>query len=67
MIRTSTLSSRIAVICAALATLIALAAPISAQETTGTVRGRVIDAQGLAVPGVTITVTGVQGVDLEAS
>src|SRR4051812_35622557 len=25
-----------------------------AQETTGTVRGRIVDAQGLAVPGVTV-------------
>ena len=32
-----------------------------AQETTGTVRGRIQDAQGLSVPGVTVTVTGVQG------
>jgi len=31
------------------------------QETTGTINGRVIDAQGLAVPGVSITVTGAQG------
>ena len=32
-----------------------------AQETTGTVTGRVTDAQGLAVPGVTVTLTGPQG------
>ena len=32
-----------------------------AQETTGTIKGRIIDAQGLAVPGATITVTGTQG------
>src|SRR5258708_5736286 len=33
-----------------------------AQETTGAMSGRVIDAQGLPVPGVTVTVTGSQGV-----
>jgi hypothetical protein len=32
-----------------------------AQETTGTVTGRVTDAQGLAIPGVTVTLTGPQG------
>ena len=32
-----------------------------AQETTGTVRGRIVDAQGLAIPGVTVTATGAQG------
>jgi outer membrane receptor protein involved in Fe transport len=32
-----------------------------AQETTGTINGRVVDDQGLAIPGVTITVTGTQG------
>ena len=35
---------------------------VVAQETTGTIRGRVVDPQGLALPGVTITVTGPQGV-----
>src|SRR6185436_3648673 len=34
---------------------------VSAQETTGNISGRVIDAQQLAVPGVTVTVTGPQG------
>lgn len=32
-----------------------------AQETTGTISGRLVDAQGLAVPGATVTVTGPQG------
>jgi len=32
-----------------------------AQETTGTLRGRVSDSQGLAVPGVVVTATGPQG------
>jgi hypothetical protein len=33
----------------------------SAQDTTGTISGRIVDAQGLALPGVTITATGSQG------
>jgi len=33
----------------------------SAQDTTGTLSGRIVDAQGLALPGVTITATGSQG------
>jgi hypothetical protein len=44
--------------------LVALAAPFSpasAQEITGTVAGRIVDAQNLPVPGVTVTVTGPQG------
>jgi len=32
-----------------------------AQETTGTLTGRVRDSQGLALPGATVTVTGPQG------
>jgi len=32
-----------------------------AQDTTGTMSGRIVDAQGLAVPGVTVTVSGSQG------
>src|SRR3954470_19395169 len=32
-----------------------------AQETTGKLQGRVADAQGLAVPGVTVTAAGPQG------
>jgi hypothetical protein len=31
------------------------------QETTGAINGRVVDAQGLPVPGVTVAVTGTQG------
>jgi len=34
---------------------------VSAQETTGTLRGRIVDPQGLALPGVSVTVTGPQG------
>ena len=33
----------------------------AAQETTGTISGRIVDAQGLAIPGATVTVTGPQG------
>ena len=44
-----------------LALLIVNAWPAFAQETTGTIKGRIVDAQGLAVPGATVTVTGTQG------
>ena len=37
------------------------AAAASAQETTGTLVGRVEDGQGLIVPGVTVTAIGSQG------
>ena len=40
---------------------VAAAAGAAAQETTGTISGRIVDAQGLAVPGVTVTATGSQG------
>jgi outer membrane receptor protein involved in Fe transport len=38
------------------------AALASAQETTGTIAGQVVDAQGLAVPGATVQITGPQGI-----
>jgi len=38
-----------------------VAARAAAQDTTGTIAGRIVDAQGLAVPGVTVTTTGPQG------
>ncbi len=41
--------------------LLLASSSLYAQETTGTVRGRIVDAQGLAIPGVTVTVTGTQG------
>jgi outer membrane receptor protein involved in Fe transport len=41
--------------------VIACAGVARGQETTGTINGRVTDAQGLAVPGVSITVSGAQG------
>ncbi len=37
------------------------ASPLAAQETTGKIQGRVVDAQSLAVPGATVMATGVQG------
>jgi len=37
------------------------AGPLAAQETTGKIQGRVVDAQSLAVPGATVIATGVQG------
>ena len=40
---------------------LALTGSASAQETTGTLTGKLTDAQGLAVPGATVTVTGPQG------
>jgi hypothetical protein len=45
--------------------LVAFALAVSgfavAQETTGSLAGQVVDQQGLAVPGATVTVTGPQG------
>jgi hypothetical protein len=38
-----------------------IAGRAAAQDTTGTIAGRIVDAQGLAVPGVTVTATGSQG------
>ncbi len=40
---------------------LAVAGLAAAQETSGSVSGRIVDAQGLAVPGVTVTATGPQG------
>ena len=40
------------------ALVLVLAAGASAQTTTGTISGRIVDSQGLALPGVTVTVTG---------
>ncbi len=44
-----------------LALLFALVGVASAQDTTGTLSGKLTDTQGLAVPGATVTVTGPQG------
>src|SRR5688572_26445187 len=43
------------------ALLLAVAGVASAQDTTGTLTGKLTDAQGLAVPGAAVTVTGPQG------
>jgi outer membrane receptor protein involved in Fe transport len=44
-----------------LALVLACTALASAQGTTGTISGRIVDPQGLAVPGATVTVSGSQG------
>jgi len=44
-----------------LAFVLAITGLAYAQGTTGTISGRIVDPQGLAVPGVTVTVTGPQG------
>ena len=47
---------------AAAAVVLALAAPVAAQGVTGTISGTVNDAQGLVVPGATITlISGTRG------
>jgi Carboxypeptidase regulatory-like domain/TonB-dependent Receptor Plug Domain len=38
-----------------------IAARAAAQETSGTISGRIVDAQGLPLPGATVTATGSQG------
>src|SRR5947207_7217322 len=38
------------------------ATPLFAQETTGQITGRIVDSQGLAVPGAAVTATGPQGI-----
>jgi outer membrane receptor protein involved in Fe transport len=40
---------------------LAMSGLAAAQETTGTITGRIVDAQGLAMPGATVTITGPQG------
>src|SRR5258707_197467 len=46
---------------AALLLLAGTAATARAQSTTGTISGRIVDGQGLAMPGVSVTATGPQG------
>jgi hypothetical protein len=42
--------------------LVLAAASVAVAQTTGTISGQIVDSQGLAVPGATVTVTGAQGV-----
>ena len=44
------------------AVLIGYAGLALAQDTTGTLTGRIVDAQQLAIPGVTVSVAGPQGI-----
>src|SRR5204862_1197672 len=44
-----------------LALMVGISGVARGQQTTGAITGRVADAQGLAVPGVNVTVTGAQG------
>jgi len=44
-----------------LALLLAVAGLARAQETNGAIQGRIVDQQGLSVPGATVTATGPQG------
>ena len=44
-----------------MAALLVASASVASAQTTGTINGRVVDSQGLAVPGATVTVTGAQG------
>jgi hypothetical protein len=44
-----------AIVWLAVVGVILTAAPAAAQSTTGTISGRVVDSQGLALPGVTVT------------
>lgn len=57
------LEERVKKLCGVIAVLLAcaVASPVSAQETTGAIAGRIVDAQGLPLPGVTVTTTGSQG------
>src|ERR1700676_3708571 len=48
-------------IAALLVILLASSGIATAQETTGSIRGRVVDSQALAVPGATVTAAGPQG------
>src|SRR3954453_8935116 len=56
-------------LCVVLFTLMVCAAArnASAQQTTGTIAGRIVDAQGLSIPGATITITGSQGIKATVS
>ena len=53
--------NRLSAMFMALVLALAGAATASAQETSGTLSGKLTDNQGLSVPGATVTVTGPQG------
>ena len=53
--------SRFRVVTLLMAFVLTAAATLRAQETTGSVQGRVTDGQGLAIPGVSVTLIGPQG------
>jgi hypothetical protein len=44
-----------------MAAMLVAVASVAAAQTTGTIQGRLVDSQGLAVPGATITIAGAQG------
>jgi hypothetical protein len=44
-----------------------IAGAAAAQDTGGTLAGRTVDAQGLPLPGVAVTVTGAQGAKMAVS
>jgi outer membrane receptor protein involved in Fe transport len=44
-----------------------LSASVSAQETTGQITGRIVDPQGLGIPGAIVTVSGPQGIKTSVS
>ena len=44
-----------------------LSASVAAQETTGQITGRIVDPQGLGVPGAIVTVSGPQGIKTSAT
>lgn len=50
-----------------LASALAVTGIAYAQETTGTISGRIVDAQGLPVPGASVIITGPQGARTIAS
>ena len=46
---------RASLLLACMCVLLAFGVPVRAQQTTGTIAGRLTDGQGAAVPGVTVT------------
>ena len=54
------MSSSTGRILCSLAIVLGLALPARAQQTTGTIAGRVLDPQGSAIPGATVTASNAQ-------